>query len=179
VHARIHLFGASGSGTTTLGSTLADELSIPHLDTDYYYWRRTDPPFIERNAPDRRIRLLRLDTHNENSWILSGSLCGWGDEILGDFTLAVFCYLDQSIRMRRLAEREWRRYGARITPDGNMHQQHHEFMVWAESYDSAKAPTRSFDLHESWMKRLSCPVLRLDSNQPIEVLVREVLGAAA
>ena len=80
--------------------------------------------------------------------------------------------------MQRLHDRERQRYGGRISPDGDMHQQHIEFMSWAKSYDSAKAPIRSFDLHELWMKRLSCPVLRLDSNQPIETLVQEVIRGA-
>ena len=43
--ARIHIFGASGTGTTTLGGTLAAALDCPHLDTDDYFWIKTDPAF--------------------------------------------------------------------------------------------------------------------------------------
>ena len=179
VYSRIHIFGASGSGTSTLGAALSDELVIPHLDTDQYYWQKTNPPFIKKNAPERRIEMIRLDTQDEDRWILSGSLCSWGDSLLDDFTLAVFLHLDPSIRIRRLRDREQRRYGDRIAPNGDMHQKHIEFMSWAVSYDSARAPIRSLHLHESWMKRLRCPVLRLDSNQPGEVLIREVLRVAS
>jgi adenylate kinase family enzyme len=34
---RIHLIGASGSGTTTLGRALAQRLGYPHFDTDHYF----------------------------------------------------------------------------------------------------------------------------------------------
>ena len=34
---RIHLFGASGSGTTTLGVALAERLAIAHFDSDNFY----------------------------------------------------------------------------------------------------------------------------------------------
>jgi adenylate kinase family enzyme len=35
---RIHILGASGSGTTTLAKALANELGYKHFDTDDYYW---------------------------------------------------------------------------------------------------------------------------------------------
>jgi adenylate kinase family enzyme len=41
---RIHIFGASGSGTSTFGRALAAELSIRFFDADDYYWLDTDPP---------------------------------------------------------------------------------------------------------------------------------------
>jgi len=37
---RIHILGASGSGTTTLGRALAERLQCPHFDTDDYFWLR-------------------------------------------------------------------------------------------------------------------------------------------
>lgn len=33
----IHIFGASGSGTTTLGKRIADELGFKLMDTDDYF----------------------------------------------------------------------------------------------------------------------------------------------
>jgi hypothetical protein len=41
---RIHILGAAGSGTPTLGRTLAERLQYPHFDTDAYFWVPTDPP---------------------------------------------------------------------------------------------------------------------------------------
>ncbi len=48
---RVHIFGASGAGTSTLGRALADRHRLVHLDTDDFYWMPTDPPFT----------VLRLD----------------------------------------------------------------------------------------------------------------------
>ena len=51
----IHIFGASGCGTTTLGAAVAEKLALPHFDVDDFYWRPTDPPFVEKHQPAQRI----------------------------------------------------------------------------------------------------------------------------
>ena len=175
---RIHIFGASGSGTTTLGRALSAELQIPQLDTDSYYWKPTDPPFLEKNQPSDRILMIERDIAGLDGWILSGSICSWGDPLLHHFTLAVFLHLAPSVRMARISRRERDRHGVRIDPGGDMHTQHMEFLTWAESYDTASAPVRSLDLHQRWMKRLNCPIVRLDSDRGVDNLTQEVAARA-
>jgi adenylate kinase family enzyme len=97
----IHIFGASGSGTTSLGQALSEEPQIPHLDTDDYYWKQTDPPFVEKHEPSDRIRMIERDTAGHEAWVLSGSVCSWGGPLVGHFALAVFLRLAPSIRMAR------------------------------------------------------------------------------
>lgn len=168
---RIHIFGASGAGTSTLGRHLARSIGAVHLDTDAYYWLETDPPFTAKREPEARVAMIEQEIEGIPDWVLSGSICSWGDPLLSRFTLAIFLYLDPPIRLARILERERRRYGARILPGGDMHDQHLDFMAWAGSYDTASAPVRSLDLHESWMHRLGCPIMRLDSRKPVEELV--------
>lgn len=176
---KIHIFGASGSGATTLGAALAAAAGIRHLDTDDYYWKQTDPPFVEKIDPAVRITNIRNDVRDLGGWVLSSSLCSWGDPLISDFTLVVFLHLDQSVRMQRLRARENQRYGGRIAPSGDMYAQHMAFMAWAESYDSAKSPVRSYDLHTKWMRQLHCPILRLDSELSPGTLVEAVACAVA
>ena len=61
VNKRIHIFGASGTGTTTLGKSLAKRLDIPHLDTDDYYWGNTKIPYTEKRSFEQRIEILKID----------------------------------------------------------------------------------------------------------------------
>ncbi|MDD5191449.1 MAG: shikimate kinase, partial [Dehalococcoidales bacterium] len=56
---RIHILGASGSGTTTLGRLLAKRLNIAHLDTDNYYWLKTEIPYTEPRERSTRQALLK------------------------------------------------------------------------------------------------------------------------
>jgi adenylate kinase family enzyme len=172
---RINVFGASGSGTSTLGVSLAEAMGVTHLDADAYYWYATDPPFTRKRSPAERVAMIERDVRGVPGWVLSGSICSWGDPLLHRFTLAVFLTLDPAVRMERLAARERARYGERILPGGDMHAQHLAFMAWARSYDHAEAPTRSLDLHERWLAELACPVIRLDADRSVEALRDEVL----
>ncbi|MEZ5558620.1 MAG: AAA family ATPase [Pseudomonadales bacterium] len=175
----LHIFGASGSGTSTLGAHLARAIDGAHLDTDAYYWQPTEPPFTHKREPTERVSLIERDLRDQEHWVLSGSLCSWGEPLLHHFTLAVFLFLDPAVRMQRLADRERAHYGSRIDPGGDMCAQHLEFMRWAASYDHSRAPMRSLDLHERWMSELSCPVVRLDSGQPLAQLCNSVLARLA
>lgn len=118
--------------------------------------------------------MIERDIIGVDNWILSGSLCSWGDPLMAYFTLAVFLHLSPSSRMARLRNREKQLHGARIEPGGDMYTEHVDFMTWAASYDTACAPTRSLDLHEQWIPRLNCAVMRLDSDRPVDALVQEI-----
>ncbi len=176
--ARIHLFGAAGSGTTTLGAELAGRLDVLHLDADRFYWKHTDPPFTHKHPPARRVAAIRREIEGHDSWILSGSIVSWGGPLVAMFTAAVFLYLDPEVRLARLVRRERERYGTRIDPGGSMHRAHREFVAWAASYETAAAPVRSLALHENWIRGLACPLLRLDSAAPVAQLADEVLESA-
>jgi adenylate kinase family enzyme len=174
--ARVHVFGASGSGTTSLGGALAQALHCPQFDADAYFWRPTDPPFTDPYPPALRATLLRAALADRPSWVLSGSICGWGDEFRDAFTLAVFIWIPPALRMQRLRERERRLFGTRIAPGGDMYARHGEFLDWASRYDGAGPEMRSRALHEAWLAKLRCPLLRIDCDASIGQWCETVLA---
>lgn len=172
---RIHILGASGSGTTTLGSALEKELGYRHFDTDSYFWLPSWPPFQNiRPAEDRR-KMLGQDLLTVDKWVLSGSLCGWGDVFIHSFELVVFLWLPGDIRMSRLIERERQRYGKEAMEEGGeMYQASKAFMEWASRYDEGGMEIRSKTLHKAWLAGLSCPVLSLEGDLSVEERVNAV-----
>jgi adenylate kinase family enzyme len=165
---RVHIVGASGSGTTTLGLALASRLEIPHLDTDDYYWLPSDPPYREPRPREERIALLEPRLLATDSWVLSGSLVGWGDALIPYFDLVVFVSAPQQVRIARLREREVERYGPdAIGPGGRLHEHHREFIDWATAYDDGGLDMRSRARHEEWLARIRCQVLRLDGTRAV------------
>jgi len=174
---RIHLFGASGSGVTTLGEALAARLSIPYFDADQYYWLPTEPPFEIRRDPVERNHLLKADIDRHSSWIIGGSLDTWGSDWQTLFDLVVFLWIPAEIRIQRLWQREIERYGPGIQQNPEQRQRSEAFIEWASGYDSGLQKGRSKPRHESWMQQLSCPVLRLEGDLTVEERVKAVLAA--
>jgi adenylate kinase family enzyme len=174
--ARIHITGASGSGTSTLGAALAGRLGVPWHDTDSYFWLPSDPAYVTpRPMPERLERLSRaLD--DEVGWVLSGSLDGWGDALIPRIGTDIFLHLPGPARLARLQAREVARFGARIAPGGDMHQGSRDFVEWAARYDTAGTDQRSLARHEAWLAALPCPVLRLDASQPPPAVLAAALA---
>lgn len=158
----IHIFGASGSGTTTLGKKISEELGYKHMDTDDYFWMPTDPKYTLKRPREERIELMVRDINAYENVVISGSLVGWGDELMPYFTLAVRIEIDRDVRIARLIAREKGRYGARIEPGGDMHLQHTEFVEWAKAYETGGLDMRSRARHDEWQKQLSCELLCVD-----------------
>jgi adenylate kinase family enzyme len=175
---RIHITGASGSGTTTLGRAVSSALAIPHHDTDDYFWKPTTPPFREiRDAPER-LRLMAEMFLPRAQWVLSGSLQGWGDPLIACFDLVVFLFTAKEVRLQRLRDREAARFGAdAVNPGGWRHLETREFIEWASRYDEGDAVSRTLVKHERWLASLSCPTIRLDGTKPVSELVTQIVGS--
>lgn len=172
----IHIFGASGSGTSTLGEAISRKTGFTHLDSDDYLWTPTEPRFTTKRTPEERLTLLRRDLDAAEHAVLSGSLVGWGDPLIPDFTLAVRLFTPTEIRMERIKKREHARFGSRILAGGDMYEQHLAFLKWAAAYDIAGEEQRSIRQHDLWQTKLSCKLLVLDGSLPPEVLADTVIG---
>ncbi|MDR6288283.1 MULTISPECIES: hypothetical protein [Inquilinus] len=171
---RIHITGAAGSGTSTLGGALAAATGVPHLDTDDFYWLPTDPPFVQKRPIPDRLALIEQAVDGVDRWVLSGSLVSWGGPLIPRFDLVVFLYVPPALRMERLRRREAERYGAAtLAPGGAMHEAHHAFLDWAEAYDAGTVG-RSLPAHEAWLSRLPCPVLRIEGDTTTEDRLQRV-----
>lgn len=173
---RLFIMGASGSGTTTLGRAIADTWAVPHADSDDYFWRPTAPPFREQRAPAVRLALMREVFVPRSTWVLSGSVMGWGEELMAEFDAVVFLTLDPETRMARLLARERTRMLEPARAGGLDEAAHEEFMTWARGYDNPNFAGRNRSRHEQWLAPLSCPILRLDSTRPVKDLVQEIAG---
>ena len=158
----IHIFGASGSGTSTLGKKICSELGYNFMDTDDYFWLPTNPKFTTKRNVEERMALMRTDIQNSDNVVISGSLVDWGDALIPLFTLAIRLETDADIRLSRLIQRERERFGARIDMGGDMFDQHQKFLAWAKSYDSGGLDMRSKAKHDEWQKLLPCKLIELN-----------------
>lgn len=171
---RLHILGASGAGTTTLGRAVASEWSVPHADVDDYFWRPTVPAYTTKRPVSERLALMKAVFLPRDAWVLSGSMISWGDELRANVDAVVFLTLAPATRLDRLRAREMARYGDAIATGGSLEEAHLAFLEWAGGYDDPEFDGRSRVAHEQWLSTLTCPVLRLDSARPTADLVAEI-----
>ena len=171
----IHIYGASGSGTSTLAKALQEKLKYTQLDTDDYFWEQTNPPFTTKRSAQDRIYLLKKELVQLSNVVVSGSLCGWGDRLIPLFDLVIRLVVPTDERISRLHKRELQRFGSRICDGGDMFEQHTEFMQWASQYDEGATSMRSKSMHDEWEKNIPCKHITLDATQSTQQLVETIL----
>ncbi|MEZ6058398.1 MAG: hypothetical protein R3C01_16985 [Planctomycetaceae bacterium] len=172
---RIHVIGASGSGTSTMGKSLASALAIPHFDSDDYFHAPTDPPFQSPRPAEERCEMICRDVASETSWVLSGGIVGWLPCPELDFTCIVFLYVPTQARIERLRLRERMRFGHRIDEGGDMHDTHKEFIDWASRYDAGDIEGKTLAQHEAYLLSQRCTVLEYRGVQTVAEITASVV----
>jgi adenylate kinase family enzyme len=165
----VHITGAAGSGTSTLGQSLAAQVGAAFVDADDFFWLPTDPPYSVKRARSERIPLLAnaLERSEPAGAVLSGSVVGWGDELVDRFDLIVFLVVPTDVRIERLRRREEAELGA----------VDEAFIEWAMGYDDGGLDMRSRALHESWLASRVPRVLRIEGAVPLAESMHRVLDA--
>ncbi|WP_336704701.1 AAA family ATPase [Chryseobacterium indologenes] len=162
---RIHIFGASGSGVTTLGKALSEELHIEYFDSDDFFWLTTSNPFTERQDPEIRNAAVSDKLHSTDSWIFGGSIIHWGENVFPAFDLIIFLYLPSELRMERLRKREYERYGDDIITSPERAQKFQQFMDWAKDYDhNTGIASRTLKAHLEWLSGMNTPLIELSGD---------------
>lgn len=172
----IHLFGASGSGTTSIGKRLAELLGYSHFDSDDYFWMPTKEPFTAERPNNECMAMLEKDLMKSPCWTLSGSLTGWGDALIPYLDLAVFVTVPRELRIERIKRREYERYGEAMLPGGSRYEAEKDFLNWCAAYEDGTRNGRSLQKHEAWLKQLGCSILRI-VNLDFEESVQKVIEA--
>ena len=170
----IHIYGASGSGTSTLGRKICKELGYTFMDTDDYFWLPTNPKYTTKRSVEERLEMMKHDIEQAENVVISGSLVDWGDVLIPLFTLAIRIVTSTDIRIQRLKEREKVAFGSRIEVGGDMYEQHIEFIRWASEYDIGGIDMRSKAKHDEWQKLLQCELLVLNGADDLDCTYRIV-----
>ncbi|MHA7848469.1 AAA family ATPase [Serratia sp. D1N4] len=176
---KIHIMGASGSGTTSIAARLSKITNYQHIDTDDIYWHNTTPPFtVAREYLERQQRLLTALNANKQ-WILSGSLCGWGDRFIPYFDLVVYVYVKNDVRIERIRKRELARYGEAISPGGEYYEKSQSFIEWASAYDTSTEISRNAYKHKKWLESVECPVVEITNHTECDDAVKAIMAYVA
>ena len=68
----IHIYGASGSGTSTLGRFISEQLGYTFMDTDDYFWLTTNPKYTRKREKTERLQMIKKDIlHSDKNVLIS------------------------------------------------------------------------------------------------------------
>lgn len=167
----IHIFGSSGSGTTTLARAICERFGFKMIDIDDVFWEPTDPPFTVKRKEEERIEIIEKILSQHEKVVMSGAFVGWGDVFISRLDLAVYLHMPLDVRIDRVMHREAKRFGNRVMPGGDLYQQHLDFLEWIKEYDHGDIHMRSKKQHHAWMKKLACPVIKIETVKSINELI--------
>lgn len=165
--------GLNGSGKSTLGKELAKKLNYSFLDIEDYYFPNRDADYVYEvgRSKEEVERLLLEDMKKMNNFVLAAVRGNYGKEVISFLSIVVNINVDKQIRLQRVKERSFQKFGNRIFKGGDLYEKEHEFFKMVES--------RSELMVDEWLHTIDCNILNVDGTRPIkenvEQIVRELL----
>lgn len=170
----IIIFGSAGSGKTTLGRMVAENLGFPYFDLDDYIWRKdTDRPFTVMYSREEKVSRLMEAISKHNNFVMAGSMDCFNAPFVPLFDLAVHLTADVTLRLARVHKREYEVFGTRILEGGDMYEEHQRFLYSLTQYDTNGSPNRNH--HMQWAATLPCKVLYLSGEDTLHLNTKRIL----
>ena len=154
--------GMNGSGKSTLGRALAEHLGWRFLDNEDLYFPKADPahPYALERTQDEVEQLLLEALRSEERLIFAAVRGNYGAAALPYYKAAVLVEVPRDVRLARVKERSFRKFGERMLPSGDLYESEKRF------YDLVAA--RPEDYAARWLEGLDIPVLWVDGTRPVE-----------
>ncbi len=103
-------------------------------------------------------KILLHEMKMYENFILASVKGDYGKDIF--FQCAILLDVPRDIRMQRVKERSFHKFGNRMLSGGDLFGQEEKFFRFVES--------RNEKTVEEWVKSLKCPVIRIDGTKPID-----------
>lgn len=165
----IIICGLNGAGKSTLGKRLAEKLHFHFIDIENLYFPKTNPNYIYASPRSREAVAERLldEIRTHENFILASVKGDYGEEIYSFFEYAILLDVPRDIRLRRVKERSFQKFGSRMLSGGDLFEQEERFFGLVASRDENAV--------EEWVKYLKCPVMRIDGTKPVDEITDAVI----
>ncbi len=154
--------GLNGSGKSTLGKALAKALELHFIDNEDMFFPKTDPDHIYASPrPKSEVeRLLMSEVTAHENFVFAAVHGDYGKDIIALYDLAILVEVPRDIRMQRVRDRSFQKFGSRMLSSGDLYEQEEQFFQLVSS--------RPEDMTEKWLQTLQCPIIKVDGTKPVE-----------
>lgn len=153
--------GLNGAGKSTLGKAVAKRLGFAFIDSEeLHFVQRGGHTIYTFSRSDEEVekRLLQ-EMEKHKNFILASVKGDYGEAALPFFQYVVLLHAPKDIRLQRVRNRSFQKFGKRMLPGGDLHEQESSFLKFVAS--------RAEDTVEKWAYSLACPVIRVDGTNPV------------
>ncbi len=158
----IIICGLNGVGKSTLGRALAEKMGYTFMDIEDVYFPKDDPHYLYAHPRTQQEveDILAQTFRQDKTFVLAYVRAHVRQEILDHIRCAVYLTVPREVRLERVYQRSFQKFGDRMLPGGDLHEQEMAFLELVKARDES--------LVEDWLRTLSCPILRLDGTQPVQ-----------
>ena len=162
--------GLNGSGKSTLGVALSEKLGFHFIDLENLYFPKNDPndPFSSPRSEEEVGKLLADEIKVHENFVFAAVRGNYGKDFRLFYQLAVLIEVPKEIRMQRIRNRSFQKFGSRMLPGGDLYEREEAFFKMVGS--------RQEDYAENWLESVDCPVIRIDGTRSIEENVTFISG---
>ena len=165
----IQICGLNGCGKSTLGKALAERIGFRFIDNEHLYFSRpnADAPYANPKSRTEVERLLREEISRHPDFVFSAVKGDYGNDLM--YSYVVVIEVPKEIRLQRVRNRSFQKFGNRILMGGDLHEQEEAFFRMVDSRQDAFV--------ENWLQKVTCPIIRVDGTKPIEENVEYICQA--
>lgn len=158
----IIICGLNGTGKSTLGKALAEKLHFYFIDNEDLYFPKTDVNYIYSfpRTHEEVGKLLFEEIKAHENFVFASVKGDYGEIIYPFFQYIVLIDVPKDIRIQRVKNRSFQKFGNRMLLGGDLYEQEERFFNLVNS--------RPENIVEEWAQSLNCPIIRVDGTKPIE-----------
>ena len=162
--------GLNGVGKSTLGKALAKELDFYFIDSEGLYFPKISHHYTYVSPRNRKDveHLLFNEIKRHKNFVFASVKGDYGETISPFFRYAVLVSVPKDIRIQRVKDRSFQKFGNRMLPGGDLYEQEEKFFHLVKS--------RTENIVEEWVQSLSCPIIRVDGTKPVEENIKFIIA---
>ena len=168
----ILICGLNGVGKSTIGSILAERMSLRFIDNEDLYFPKTDRSYAFSNprTDAEATQILETLIDQDDRFIFAAVTGNYGEKLLSRLDCVILVEAPKETRMERVKRRSARKFGDRILPGGDLAQKENAWFIRVESRPENYVSTWLADAH------LTCPVIHADGTRSVEENVESLLS---
>ena len=141
-----------------------------HIDIeDYYFYNGDDYKYEKPLATEEVIEKLEKDFDKYNDIIFTACKGEYGN-ISDTYDFAIYICVDKEIRLERVKNRSYKKFGDRILKNGDLYERENRFF------------NKVYEKNESevikWFRRLKCNKMQIDglksTDENVEIILSEL-----